>query len=285
MLEIIDSIINRIKENTNAGKQIELPDGVIGVLVPENMQIRTHQSINAIPATFINSTFTAHDYDTFIDYVKKFAGAESVILADIDSSTFHCIFDFHKPDGPGRLQHIATYTPKPSLEWAAWSKFANGGARTQAEVVEFLEVTAATDVRKPSPATILEMTKNLEIHRKEEVRSIENAFNGNREVVFKQKDTDANGGAVKLPESMEIAIPLYFGGPGYKVPIRIRYRMNDGQLKFEFIMERIEYIKAAAFQALIADTHPETGEIVAGLLKDIENVPVWHGRTSAAEFR
>jgi len=237
------------------GKRVDLPDGRQLIIKPIEMDYIDVKPLDPI-LTRIKQRVEFPHLGSFCKYVESFKEPDTLIFADISTSSVVCIFDYHEsgnkdpkstnPSVPNHCRHFAIFKPKFSLEWERWTKFANT-EHSQVDFAEFLEENAI-DIIDPESAEILEICSNLDLTKTTEFKSAENLQDGAKQLVFKEKITGRGDKQFVVPEKIKLGIPVYFEGDAYPVEVFLRYRVREEtKLKFKIVLHREEYVKLQAF--------------------------------------
>lgn len=217
---------------------------------------------------------TAHAQLTFdlkrslIEYVNRFGIMGSVLLADVDAGAITAVIDYHdasdknKPGAVGGLFHKATFKLRPSEEWLRWNSF-EGDLHDQAEFAAFLEENAV-DIKRPDPADMIEISRDLEAVQGAEFKGSVRLTNGDRSFAYVTETKTKND--VVVPQSFVLDIPLYAGEELVELEAALRWRPTAGGIKFGFEWRRVKYQQLAYFQQIATEIVEGTG------------VPVFYGR-------
>jgi uncharacterized protein YfdQ (DUF2303 family) len=209
---------------------------------------------------------TAHHTElaSFIEHVKRFADTDSAIFAHIspepgESPALVCVLDYHRagPEGKPRFgEHRSVYHFPVSEEWVAWLAH-NGKPMGQDGFARFIE-DRLQDIANPkepgrtgtafaellacefaSPTRLLELSKGLSVHVSSKVVGQVKLSSGEMQVMFSEEHSaDGKGEPVKVPNAFLIGIPVFRGGELYKVPARLRYRVQSGQVTWTYDLYR-----------------------------------------------
>jgi len=177
--------------------------------------------------------------------------------------------------------HRAVYNFPLSEEWKAWIGV-SGQLLEKDDLGEFIEAHA-NDIMDPTPAIIgnkstdenaewenrlietaqringrygqlsnlLEMSKKFQVHETSDLTLKSNRDTGEREIQFVNEHKTPEGTAMSIPNLLIIAIPVFEGGPLYRMPVRFRYRKMNGTVLFILTPYNPEKaFKAAANEAL-----------------------------------
>lgn len=268
--------MKHIEGQSQAGKVIDTLDGGKAVLVPDHMHVHELDPIDPV-LTRIKEQVRFPDKLSFIKYVNAYKTRNTKIFADLDRFTVQAVFDYHS-DGNGKepdhCRHTAIYEPALSLEWARWKRACNEPF-SQSKLAEFLEENLE-DIQKPDASTVLEVVRNLNLTKKAEFKSIDNAHTGARELVFKETITGRGDTTFPIPEHISLGIPVFFGGFAYPVKLFVRFRLTDTKVSFALKIHRAEYVEKQAFQDLLHGKDL-AAEAESGTIAAETGVPVFLG--------
>ncbi len=209
--------------------------------------------------------------DSFNDYVKRWRGAGTVLFASDSKRSIEAVIDYHPSEiSPSWCTHRVQYFAELSREATAW-KGADGRSMSQMDFAEFLEEHVA-DVVNPPGALLLEQALKLQILRKVAFGSAARLQSGEFQLNWSQEN---DKGTVELPERIEIGIPLFHKGKGYKITARLRYRLNEGTVTFSYRLNEFETSIEHAFDEVVK-------EAIAGTAGDgQERLPLFRGSRTA----
>lgn len=223
---------------------------------------------------------------SFVDQVNRSKDSDSVVFAAVANRAdprLIAVFDYNKagPDGEPRFgQHRTLYRFPVSEEWKAWTAkpIDNIG---QVEFAEFLEAhimdvldPASLDpegkgtlaafcrqlgIRPASPQQLMELSRGLTVHANHKVVQQVNVGTGEAQISFGETHTDAQGAPVKVSGGFAIAIPVFIGGPAYQIPVRLRYRVKDGAVKWTLQPQRTNEVWDDAVKESVGSVTTKTG--------------------------
>ena len=195
---------------------------------------------------------------SFVDYVLLHRHVEHThVYGDPDKGTFVAVFDDHSEFDTGWRENIASFTATESIEWNTWSG-SNKSPMKQADFAQFIEDNLP-DIREPDAADILEVSRSLQAKKAGNFSSAIRLDNGDVQFTYEEKTDVASGkGQIKVPEKFVIAIPVYQGGPAYKIEARLRYRITDGQLSMWYDLLRPHKSKEHALKEISDQIKTET---------------------------
>lgn len=256
----------------NIGRQgapkLETAAGGHVIVLPHDARVHELPPLEQ-PLPRIRQHVTLHDRESFVAYVNRYKSdktrlfAEAGFLASSGKAAISAALDYHLPDKPEYVAHLATYTPRYSEQWLRWVR-ACAEPMKQAEFAEFIEECRA-DIRDPSAAQLLDIVRTFKANKKVEFDSLTYQPNGSVKLVYDERNQQT-GSSGELPEKMTLGIPVYFRGTVYAVPVFVRYRVGQGAVAFQLKLDRSDVIEDEAF-----------GELTDAIAKETE-IGVYLGR-------
>jgi uncharacterized protein YfdQ (DUF2303 family) len=158
------------------------------------------------------------------------------------------------------------YSPITSPEWVIWSGM-NGKRGAQKDFAEFIE-SNVDDVfsgaqHEPPGAVLLELASVLHATIKAEFSSATRLSNGATQLRYAEtiQTTGGGNGALDMPEMFYLGIPVFMGGPTYKVGCRLRYRIDQHShsLQIGYDIVRPHKVVEAAASDLVTRITDQTG--------------------------
>lgn len=235
-------------------------------------------------------TATATRIESFIAHVNRFKDSQSALFAwdDMNAPSLRAVLDYNEdrndhniPDYGPRFGYHNTHFDFPlSDEWKQW-KGKNGvkmGLVDFAEFIEdrFIDVEQVTDVTAlngdiqklvgtigasslASPSALIELSRGLKVHTKDEVTNAVNVASGEGEVQFKTEHTDKYGNKLSIPSLFVLNIPVFARGDVYRIAARLRYRVKEGALTFWYELWGIDRVFELAFTDVCNLAQEQTG--------------------------
>lgn len=233
------------------------------------------------------------DLSSFIGYVNRFKSAPTVVFARNSRSEPKLLAIFnHHPEGEdektaGFGDHRAWYHFPLSDEWKIWQKH-NGALMSQSEFAEFIEdrfldiVPPATEMagdtgevklklapdvlrllavsngRCAQPAEMYTLSRGLKVHAENKVEQKVDLQSGESALVYVNEHKNEAGERVNIPQLFQIGIPVFDRGPGYVMVARLRYRLQNGSVKWAYQLHRGDLVFDDAFNEAVARTELET---------------------------
>lgn len=197
------------------------------------------------------------DQASFADYVNAHRSPkETAIFGCVDESggRFEAILDYHiqtqhAADAGWGLHHASldlAFTP----EWKRWME-KNDKVMPQTVFADFIEDNV-DDICDPSGADILEIAQDLTAHKDVNFRSGMRLKNGQQSLNYEEtivaSGTKSNGQLV-VPDKFTVIIAPFVGTEPQKIDARLRFRIDNGHLAFQFKLNRPHKVVESAFTA------------------------------------
>ena len=220
---------------------------------------------------------SAHDtVESFIEHVKTFKKDNSVIFASREKLSLTALYDYHTASQPDNLGHAAKFAPQKSRQLKTWLA-GDGKPMSQAEFAAFIEnnildltdapagdvpiyidIAAKLATTIASPSKLLELARGLSIHESSTAKSHVNPSTGEVILEYTTAHADGKGEKLKIPGLFMIAVPVFEGGPLYRVLVRLRYRLEAGKVRWWFDIYQIDASIDSAFEDTITKIVSET---------------------------
>lgn len=181
------------------------------------------------------------------DYLNRFSSPDTMISADYEAAKITAVIDGDAPDTPSHKDHVARFEAQISDVTAAWLKISDKPL-TQVDFGLFLE-DHAVDVAVPDAADVMDMVMTFDATKKVTFKSSTRLSDGARQFQYVE-DNDAKG-AVKLPDHFIIRASVYRGMEPQQIKFMVRYRINDGALRFQVNMHDKDRVMREAFDRCV----------------------------------
>lgn len=230
-----------------AKENIHLTDAEGGkgafVVVPDDMAVHSLEDFQPSPNRIVEKP-TFRTTKSLADYVSRFhsPGNPPVVFSNPDTAIITAVLDYHS-DAPSHCAHRPRFRAGYTPAFSAWVKI-NGQSMSQVSAGEFLE-ERATDVISPDAASIMDMVMSFDALKKVTFRQSTRLTDGNRQFTYNEENEVR--GNVTMPEAIKLLLPIYEGQKPESVEVRIRYRIEDGSLRFSFRIHNFEDLKRTAF--------------------------------------
>lgn len=233
-----------------AEKPIEtIVNGVPVIIAPAGWLVHQMENLMNAPKRVEYRT-TITDLESFIQYVNRYKEPSTIIqFRKTQSGTVEAtaIIDCHgAPITPGTsanqpnwCSHTAVFSTEPTSAWITWTG-SNERMMNQAKFADFIYQNSV-DIVKPVGAEMLEIVQTLKATAKGEFKDMKQ-LGGSYEIINRM-EVKTSGGTIDkemtLPESMDIALVPFYGGPTVtlKADIMLEIPRGDGghlQLGYRF---------------------------------------------------
>lgn len=224
---------------------------------------------------------------SFIKLVQRHQDGDSAVFADLDwrAPKFTAVIDYHgqavETDGeapathePRWLRHRIAYAFPLSDPWKAWVEqnsvpmkqdafaafiedhIAEVSAPTEAEQKEY-EATFRT--RIADPFEIMTLSRGLAVSVDAKVGRSILLQSGEGEIAFEEVHRDGAGQKLTVPGLFMLSVPVFFRGAHVRFPVRLRYRVANGQVVWFYQIWRPDEFVTAAVQKDLDAVRVETG--------------------------
>jgi uncharacterized protein YfdQ (DUF2303 family) len=266
------TIITAVRDLAREAIGTETGEKIHFAIVPEGSEIaslKDYQYPFGLPPERIIAAPKFQDSASFCSYVNTFKDDRTRVFANAGGNSFEACLDYHgvgEERKPEFVSHKPSFVLTMSEEWKLWIG-KNDQLITQADFAEFLEDNRA-DIVKPDSATLLEIAKELHAHSDVNFASKINTANGAAVLQFEETiKTTVSTGRIEMPETFTIKIPVFFGEAPVEITARLRFRITEGKLKFQYKLYRPAEVKQKAFDVARAEiARATTLEVLLGTL-------------------
>lgn len=206
----------------------------------------------------------------------------TIAFMDSKNGAVSVIFNHHDagPEGQQWGDFEATYKPVFSKPWNAWTGTTNwldlaafsafvedhitdigepppasGGTEADKELRELAKLYGS---HYASRADLIGVSKGFKVHVKEEVENVLDQTGGQLQVLWKTEHTGQRGGPVKFDGMFILAIPVFDRGDHFRLPVRLKYRVNEGKLFFSFAVINQDLAQTTAIEDIRKKVAAET---------------------------
>lgn len=206
-------------------------------------------------------------------------------FVDTNSGKVVVVFNHHSPDFGGQAHgdHRAFYDPKFSPQWNIWTKkyepfspgdFADFIDDNIEDIGPEPEKDDKTDPGKrlkelaklygTSFATreeLIALSKGIRIHAKDQVEHVVDPQTGEVSFNYTNEQTarGAKGEVVKVPGLFILQIPVFEKGDYFRLPVRLRHRVNGASVTWTFKIVNLDRAKETAISDIKAAVAVKTG--------------------------
>lgn len=207
-------------------------------------------------------TAAIHDPGDFAAYVKRIAYPTTTsVWADIDKGTVTALLDDHaNVHTPGWRSHTVRLDLQGDPDWDAWIARDNK-LFGQLSFAEFLEQQMHTIIQ-PAAADIYEVATTLQAKRNITYASSVKLKSGDVQFTFNEETAAKAGqkGQVEIPDEFVVRLAPFAYTTPVELTAKLRYRIEDGQLKIGYKLLRPLEIRRDAFSAIVGGIRGGLGE-------------------------
>lgn len=223
------------------------------------------------------------DAASFANYVNRHRTPGTEVYAHTNSSTVVAVIDSHQGTEaePGWQKHWLTLALEKSKSWIAWEKV-DGQLLDQATFADFLD-DRWSDVIEPDAALMVDLATTFQAKTKVDFDSGVRMDSGEVKLTYAETVTARAGqkGEITIPKKVKLALRPYVGGPIYSIWAHFRYRLQGGDVRMGFRLERPENTLDAAFADIVTDIRDGRAETDAAVAHEgIGDVPIFSGKPS-----
>lgn len=241
-------------------------------------------------------TAVVQDLNSFAIHSNRHKDADSVIFADPTRGqpSLTTIFNYNLGGGetiPSEPRarfgdHRVHYAPPLSDEYKAWSVM-NGKLMDQADFATFIENRILDIAPAPTkkgdggesdrfmrefcdlvggtfatPSSMMELSRGIEITANQKFTQAVRLETGEGRLVFSEEHVGKDGTPVVVPNIFLIAIPIFYNGPLYRLPVRLRYRVSGQTVKWSYELYRIDRAFDSAFNEMCGTASEKIGLVI-----------------------
>lgn len=212
-------------------------------------------------------TYQVHDAETLVAYLAKHGDLDSEVWADVVGSKITAVLNAHRSadDGehaPRWEDHRVAYQVKHTEAWQAWIGH-DGKLMSQTDFAEHIE-DRAIDIVVPSGAEMLELAQTIQATIGVSFESSKRLSSGERQLEYRET-VDAKAGKkgqLDIPETFALAVRPFEGADTFKVVARLRYRIDGGNLRIGYRLERPNDVLREAFLSVVATVEERVEQTV-----------------------
>lgn len=215
-------------------------------VVPEGYSVTSLECFQASP----NRHRADHkfvDVSSLSQYLNRFATDDTMICADYGAAMISATIDGDAPETPSHREHRARFSAMYSDRVKAWLGICGKGM-TQVAFGLFLE-DRSIDVVQPDAASVMDMVMTFDATKKVAFKSSQRLHDGQRQ--FQYVEENETRGAVTLPDHFIVLAPIYRGMEPQKIKFMVRYRIEDGALRFQVDMHDKDAVLREAFERCV----------------------------------
>ena len=209
-------------------------------------------------------TVLLSDVASLLAYCKdQVAQERGYIYADPDARTITAVFNDQRSTlAPGWRDHRAHFAAAYTPEFKKWVDH-NTKTMGQTEFAEFVEDNLA-DIQGDQAQNLLAVATTIQATNGINFSSARRLQDGQVQLTYNEViDAKAGAdGALKIPQTFTLGLRIFKNGEGYKLTARLKYRINSGQVKFWYELERPERAVEDAFTGYVETVREQSGYTV-----------------------
>jgi uncharacterized protein YfdQ (DUF2303 family) len=215
-------------------------------LVPDGYSLQSLEAYQDQPNR-IRADERFVDVLSLVEYLNRFATNATMISAHYEHGKISAVLDGHSPADPSHRDHKARFEAQLSDRLKAWLAI-DGKAMGQIDFGLFLE-DRAVDVVQPDSADVMDMVMQFDATKKVSFKSSTRLHDGQRQ--FQYVEENETRGAVTLPDHFIIFAPVYRGMEPQRIKFMVRYRIEEGKLRFVVQMHDKDTVMREAFDRCV----------------------------------
>jgi len=236
-------------------------------VVPKGYELKSLEEFLPRPLR-IRQEVALQDTDSFIAYVNEFklVGATQIFF-NSEAEEFTAALDYHdNSDEASWCGHKADFKPRRSVEFTTWMG-SNRKGMAQVDFARFLEENMP-DIVEPSSADLLQVALTFEAKKSVEFSSGVRLANGQIQLQYDETIRGtAQKGTIEVPETFVLGVSIHVNGPAYRIPVRLRWRLQEGKVTFWYEIVRPTRFIDDALREILLRVATDTGIVVlAGAL-------------------
>jgi len=203
--------------------------------------------------------------DSFVTFCKEQqAETSGYIYANPDTRSMVAVLNDNRAASAGWRDHQAKFQAKFTPEFTRWLE--NNGhqrAKTQTDFAEFIEDNLA-DITEPAAQQLLEIATTIQAKTDINFSSAKRLHDGQVQLGYTETINASAGvnGALQIPKEFALGLRIFKNGEGYKLRARLKYRLNSGQVKFWYELDRPERAVEDAFAGYVETVSKQSGYVV-----------------------
>lgn len=230
------------------------------LVVPDNHSIDSLEDFLPKPLRK-KVSLRMRDEKSFVAYFNLHKTEASQIYGQVDPPKLVGVLDDNGATENGWREHTVAYDCPLSRQWKAWLD-KDGKPQTQGEFANFIERNLL-DIIEPSCAEMLEISRSFEAKKKVDFKSAVRLDNGQVQFGYEEEiQGTAAKGSIQIPETFKIGVPVFENGTGYMRECRLRYRIQEAQLRMWYEIINPEKALEDAVQEVWARIEEETGRTI-----------------------
>lgn len=249
-----EEALKTLLTKANGLRVVDIEDDIASqlLLINDDWSLKTLEDFQDKPNR-VRRAPVLQSSESFCDYVNKFAKDESTVYLNVPDGKFIAILDHHTPTRPTWADHRASFTPKMSSEWLAWSSV-HREKLSQLNLAYFIEENLDAIVH-PEPNVMLKAALDFQSNEKLAFASAINLDDGGTRFNFTKDNANKS---IEFPHRITVKLAVFENEEPVELAARVRYKTSsDGALSFviSFVQDpsRIQRDELRAVGASIRD--------------------------------
>lgn len=195
-------------------------------------------------------TYRPSTVEAFLDYVEtQHMPESSTIWVHPTSGRVEAVID-DNGDEPGYGQHRVVLQLTTTPEWDFWAA-SDKQMLTQEAFAEHIE-GGLEEIVEPDAATMLEIAQSFHASSSATFRASTRLASGEQQLQYDEEVKAAAGasGELTVPTVILLAIAPFIGEDPYRLTARLRFRLNSGQLRLGYLLDRPESVQRDALEGV-----------------------------------
>ncbi len=124
---------------------------------------------------------------------------------------------------------------------------------------KLMDLLAQLGTTIATASKLLELSRGMAVHSTGKVKNVVNLQSGAAEIVFIEEHVGEDGNKLVVPGLFLIGIPVFLQGQAYRIPVRLRYRKQEGKLIWFYQIHRPDLQFDDAFSGAATLAQAQTG--------------------------
>lgn len=218
--------------------------GVPYIIVPGGCSLEEAEQLLVNPVR-VRTEPAFVDVDSFCEYVNDHKDTHTHVYASMADGRIDAVIDHHTRTGnePRWGDHVPALHLQPTPDWERWME-KDGDAMGQESLADFLEEMDHTII-EPEAAEIIEIVTAMRVTSDKRFASKVNRTDGS--FTFEYSEEHDTKATIKVPDRFTIHIAPYRSAEYVDLLVRLRYRINEGRVKFFYSILRPDRAQEDAF--------------------------------------
>lgn len=219
-------------------------NGVGMMALPEGYSVHDAEKFFPQPRR-TTASYSFRDTKSLATYLNRFATDATILFSKPGSCKITAQVDHDTPEQASHRSHSATFAAQWDDRYSAWRQI-HDKLMSQTEAGLFLE-ERAMDITEPDAASVMDIVMTFDAVKKVSFRQSTRLHSGQRQFTYVEDDEQTKGN-ITLPERLRLRLPIFEGQEPDMVDVLVRYRIDDGKLRFAFKIHNRNELENVAFE-------------------------------------